>query len=135
VIKLPTPPRLERERERFFRFVYDHAVSKQEHIIDLYFLHAQSPEFSIREHAQAWQSAGFGRLIEERDSYNQCSLHFALNDKGLEHGEHLIRRARTKSFRTRAAKNFWPAFNGFAAWLAAIAAAAAAYFSYLGLQH
>jgi hypothetical protein len=74
-----------------------------------------------------------GRVITEDDGYG-TNTSFSLSDAGLREAKRLIAHKRRDQLGQQLRTNFWPAFNGIAAFIAALAATAAAYFSYVGLN-
>ncbi len=79
-----------------------------------------------------WTKRGLGRVIFEEDGYG-THIHFSISDAGVAYGLALERKVARQTFSERLRRNGIPLFNALAAFVAAVAAIVAAYFSYLAL--
>ncbi|MEO7365299.1 MAG: hypothetical protein ABIW03_03180 [Sphingomicrobium sp.] len=131
--RVPKPPNFDDESNRYFLAVYNRAIDEQHHVVLMDSWMLKGLRHGRDEFLKTWEKRGFGRTVVEDDGYG-THTNFSISDNGFAHGKKLFDAAARRRFRARLATNLWPALNGIAALVAAIAATAAAFFSYLALQ-
>lgn len=77
-----------------------------------------------------WESKGYGEFTISRNEFGEEFSYFELSEKGKKRGKKIIRRSSIR----RLIKTTWSAVISLSPFVAAVAASAAAYFSYLNLQ-
>ena len=127
------PPRFDKDSDRLLIAVGEFAILEAHHIVPMEQVRAPVTKTSWDKLLLTWEGRGFGRVITEEDGLGSHTL-FALNDAGLREAKRLIARKQREQLGARLRTNFWPAFNGITALIAALAATAAAYSAYEGLH-
>ncbi len=130
---LPTRPNFAEDSERYFLWTYRKAIDEQHPIVEMNRWKLPDLMHPRDEIIESWESKGLGRILREQDAYGEEFLHFSLNDNGIRFGKKLERQFERNRAYSRLRRNALPVFTAIAVFIAALAASASAYFSYLAL--
>lgn len=133
-MKIPPRPNFKSESEEYFLHAYARLTQYQTHEVSMFNWRLDHVQNDLFEIMADWEHKGWGRVVRSRSSLGYESTTFVFSDAGVTAGKRLTNRT-VRGRRIRAlGTNLSVRLNLISTWIAALAAVAAAWFSYLGLQ-
>ena len=119
--------------EQYLLLIFEKAIEDQTDLVHTNYLNIEKASNPKADLLKQLDEDGYGQFVVSTNEYGEYFESFTISHKGIARAKGIKRKARRAEFWRTVKRNGLSIFNAIAAFVAALAAVAAAYFSYLSL--